>query len=384
VLLFLLKLTSRRQFNQEARSPAFLNNLNQLAQTRAETVPYDGTVAYLLEKLPPNELEALPSRMVQRLIRTKALDKFRLFGHFLIAVDGSGMLRFNQRHCPHCLTQRQAGQTRYFHHVLEAKLVTRSGLALSVATEFIENSDPAETKQDCELKAFYRIVKKIKRAFPQMRICLLLDGLYAKAPVFDLCRKNQWRFIVTFKKGSIPDLYGEFVALRQIAKDQREVQCGKGIKKIFAWVSDLPYMNHSLQVFQELEWTAKKKRRFVWITNFKTNPLTVKKLAEEGGRLRWIIENVGFHTQKNGGYNLEHPYSKNHNAAKHFYFLLQIAHMINQLIVHGSLLRQFQAMLGSLRNFSRRMAEHFRNLKLPEELDQRRSPRAFQIRLDSS
>ena len=253
-----------------------------------------------------------------------------------------------------------------------------------MATEFIENNDPKDTKQDCELKAFHRIAKKIKRAFPQMKICLLLDSLYANAPVFDLCHKNQWRFIITFKKGSIPDLYGEFIALRRIAKDQRDVQCGKEIKKIFAWVNDLPHMTHQLNVFQQVEWTAKNKSRFVWITNFKTNPLTVRKLAEEGGRLRWIIENVGFHTQKNGGYNLEHPFSKNHNAAKHFYFLLQIAHMINQLMVHGSLLRQFQAMLGSLRNFSRRMAEHFRNLKLPEELDRGHSPRAFQIRLDSS
>jgi len=32
--------------------------------------------------------------------------------------------------------------------------VTANGFAFSLATEFIENSDPGASKQDCELKAF--------------------------------------------------------------------------------------------------------------------------------------------------------------------------------------------------------------------------------------
>jgi hypothetical protein len=320
--------------------------------------------------------------MVMRLIRMKALDKYRLFGHFLIAVDGSGMLKFKQRHCPYCLTQRREGITRYFHHVLEAKLITSSGLALSVATEFIENTDTKASKQDCEMSAFTRLQRKLKNAFPQLRICLLLDGLYANNTVFDICQANRWRFITTFKKGSIPDLYQEFLALRRIVKDQREIEERKDTKKLFAWVNDLPYLGHALNVFQEIECAPGLRRNFVWITNFSIQPCIVKKLADQGGRLRWIIENVGFHTQKNGGYNLEHPFSKDLNASKNFYFLLQIAHMLNQLMAHGSLLQQFQDMLGSIRNFSRRMAEHVRYLEIPDGLSI--SPRAFQIRLDSS
>jgi hypothetical protein len=39
-------------------------------------------------------------------------------------------------------------------------------------------------------------------------------------------------------------------------------------------------------------------------------------LANEGGRLRWRIENEGFNVQKNGGYNLEHAYTKNEHGMK--------------------------------------------------------------------
>lgn len=384
MILFLLKLSSRRQFNLEGRNRKFLFNLNKLADTRADEVPYDGTIAYFLKHLPPNELESLPSKMVMRLIRMKALDKYRLYGHFLIAIDGSGMLTFNQRHCPHCLTATHGGKTVYFHHVLEAKLVTESGLALSVATEFIENTDPRATKQDCERNAFKRIVRKIKNSFPQLRICLLLDSLYANGPVFDLCEKNHWKFIITFKEGSIPELYQEFLTLRGILNENRERETKRNIRKSYGWVNELPYQGHALNILQQIEWKDKIKRNFVWITNFKVNPLTVKKLADQGGRLRWKIENEGFNIQKNGGYNLEHHYCEDNNAIKHFYILLQIAHLLNQLMVHGSLLQPFQLMLGSLRNLARRMAEHFRYFEIPEEILDPKHARSFQIRLDSS
>jgi hypothetical protein len=34
----------------------------------------------------------------------KVLYRWRLFDNFLVAVDGTGMLTFGERHCPFCLT----------------------------------------------------------------------------------------------------------------------------------------------------------------------------------------------------------------------------------------------------------------------------------------
>ena len=51
------------------------------------------------------------------------------------------------------------------------------------------------------------------------------------------------------------------------------------------------------------------------------------------GRLRWKVENEGFNTQKNGGFGLAHKYArKDFNAMKNYYLLMQIAHMIAQLV----------------------------------------------------
>jgi hypothetical protein len=71
-------------------------------------------------------------------------------------------------------------------------------------------------------------------------------------------------------------------------------------------------------------------QQFVYITDL---PLTLDNVVNiaNGGRLRWKIENEGFNTQKNLGYELEHKYSRvSYNAMQNYYQLLQIAHMINQ------------------------------------------------------
>lgn len=50
------------------------------------------------------------------------------------------------------------------------------------------------------------------------------------------------------------------------------------------------------------------------------------------GRWRWKIENEGFNIQKNHGYNLGHRYSHDYKGLKNHYLLIQIGHMISQVI----------------------------------------------------
>lgn len=45
--------------------------------------------------------------------------------------------------------------------------------------------------------------------------------------------------------------------------------------------------------------------------------------------------------------------------------LIQIAHAINQLLTRGNLLRDFHRLLGSLRNYRRRLAEALPQTLIP-------------------
>jgi len=60
--------------------------------------------------------------------------------------------------------------------VVEAKLVTPDGLAILLFTEFVENTGD-DSKQDCELKAFYRIAAKINAHFPGLPVMVTIEPL---------------------------------------------------------------------------------------------------------------------------------------------------------------------------------------------------------------
>jgi hypothetical protein len=59
-----------------------------------------------------------------------------------------------------------------------------------------------------------------------------------------------------------------------------------------------------------------------------------------------MIENAGFNTQKNDGYELGHVYGQDEDLLQCFYLLLQIVHLILQLVEQGSLLRRVARQYG--------------------------------------
>ena len=84
-----------------------------------------------------------------------------------------------------------------------------------LATEMLTNEGNEEfDKQDCELKAFPRLVAKLRKLFPRTPLCLLLDGLYANQNVIRLIEQNFWKYIITFKEGSMAVCPSKLVADR--------------------------------------------------------------------------------------------------------------------------------------------------------------------------
>lgn len=386
ILLFLLKLGARRQINFLLDSEAMIGNINALAKDNIDKIPHDGTLAYLLERLNPCELSWLRRMMINELIRKKCLTKYRLMGYYLIAIDRSGYLTFNHKHCDHCLKVEKDGKVLYYHHpILEAKLIAGDGMAFSIETEFIENPGRRLDIQDCELKAFHRLQERLKKSFPQLKICLLLDGLYANKPVIDVCNRNNWKYIIVFKEGSMPEVYKEYETLKRLSPENYGEYEDEKIKQKYYWAKDvLQYKDTSnVDVLECIEYKQETEKKFVWLTNFTVNESTYREIGG-GGRLRWKVENEGFNMQKNGGYVLEHPYSEHIVALKNFYLLLQIAHIINQLMEKGSLLvDQIKKSFGSIRNLSRRLLESLRTSVFDSAEIQSIESLKFQIRLRS-
>jgi hypothetical protein len=243
IALYLFQLGSRRQldFDLDADDTHVLENLNRLAQTQQTTRPVHDTLDHFLEHVAALAFAALGLHMVRRLIRMKVLDAARLLGYLVVIVDGTGLLCFHRRHCDQCLVQKHAQTTLYLHNVLEAKLLGPAGVVLSIGSEFIENTDAAAArgqgaeriKQDCELKAFSRLAPKIKQAFPQARLVLAGDSLFACGRVLDECFRQDWEFVLTFKEGHLPSLWQEYESLLPLCPRHRlERNSAEGIQQV--------------------------------------------------------------------------------------------------------------------------------------------------------
>jgi hypothetical protein len=266
----------------------------------------------------------------------------------LIAIDATGVVSFDHKHCEHCLTKTSRnGVVTYYHYVLEAKLVTRDGLCLSLASEWIENPAGDFVKQDCERKAFLRLAAKLKKQYPRLPVYILADGLYPYEGAFEVCEKNDWKYIYVLKEGALPSVQEELVLTksRNPKRENHWLKDGNRIDSQYRFQKDIFYHGkYNLHWFQCLEKRTKHLKPgktsdakpeefcFEYVTNIEPTADNMIDLSA-GGRLRWKIENEGFNTQKCRDYELEHKYCRNsYEGLQNYYTCLQIAHAINQLL----------------------------------------------------
>jgi hypothetical protein len=316
-------------------------------------LPHQDTVNEVLCELDNRALEQVRMDLMSELFEQKWLREYRLLGkYYAVAVDATGTVSFDKPHCPHCLTKKtKNGKTTYFHYVLEAKLVTSSGLAISLASEWIENPTGEFNKQDCERKAFVRLAEKLKKQYPRLPVCMLADGLYPYENAFKICEENGWKFIFVLQDGSLKTVQEELTLTRRRNPVAENYTVNKGwrIKEEYRYQSDIEYhKKYTLNWVQCIETRNKMKQKdtitpqpppqtscFEYVTNIKPDRENVRQIGSTG-RLRWKIENEGFNTQKCGDYELEHKFDRtSYNGLKNYYTLLQIAHAINQLVENG-------------------------------------------------
>ena len=332
LMIFIFKRGSKNN-TDKMFTPGFESNYIRLFGLR---LPVTETVNQFLKKLPPRELEKLKRTLIKGLVKKRALDKFRFNKRFVVAIDGTGIFSFDKEPfpgCPHKTSKN--GKKTWQAGLLEAKLICFNGFSLSMETEWYQNSDNIGEKQDCEQKAFVRLSKKLKKDYPRLPIILTADSLYPNDTFFNICKANKWGFILTFKEGCLKSVWEEVNLLYPLEeKANKQKRAKEKHWETAMFVTGLGYKKH-----RGLGWceyarekiNSGKQERFVHITNINIDKQNVWDVSYYG-RLRWKIENEGFNTQKNQGYNLQHKYAeKDFNAMQNYYQLLQIAHLINQL-----------------------------------------------------
>lgn len=183
LLSFVLQMASRREANRELSRPAFLATLQALFP-ELESLPHADTLHRLLQEIEVQALEEAHVGLLRHWIRNKKFRRSLISQCYPIAIDGTQKLaRGGQWWGEEWLERRRQtadGEwVQQYVYVLEANLVFHNGVSLPLLSEFLNyaEGDPEDHKQDCELKAFYRLAARLKAYFPRLPILLLLDGL---------------------------------------------------------------------------------------------------------------------------------------------------------------------------------------------------------------
>ena len=147
----------------------------------------------------------------------------------------------------------------------------------------------------------------------------------------NICKENDWDFIIRYKEGCAKSIEQEYKAIpeKEYAGDVE-------------YVNEIVYKDGTVNFVTYKEKRVKKGKEiiteFKFITSIKVNKTNAKKIVV-AGRNRWKIENQGFNRQKNWQGDIEHACSHNERAQKNHYLMEQIADFIKQLYEYFYLLK---------------------------------------------
>ena len=306
-----------------------LNNLKTMFNI--ESIPKDTQLRDILDEAQTDELEAIFSDYFYQLQRSKHLELYQFFnGTYLIPIDGSQYFSSKKLCCPGCLTRKSKGQIRYYHQILQAVIVHPDmKQVLPLAPEPIQNKD-GTTKQDCEINAGKRIITKIRKAHPKLKITITGDSLYSKQPFLNALKLADMSYILVAKPKDHKILFEWVDELRGLdGVNKLEIKGLKGKRYLYEWVNQVP-LNGGAEAdeinffqFQIIDKNKKATYKNSWITDVVINKGNIINLVK-GGRARWKVENETFNTLKNQGYHLEHNYGHGKKNLSIVFFMLNL------------------------------------------------------------
>jgi hypothetical protein len=240
-----------------------------------------------------------------------------------------------------------------------------------------------------------RLAPLLKEQFPQLKLCINGDGLYACGTALALITSRGWSYVLVLKPGRLPSVWQDFVQLLELAPGNRlEQTTPEKIRQVYRWVNAVSYVDScgrewTFNVLQCEETKEAVTTRWVWVTDLEVNRKTVAEVAQRAGRRRWCVEDEGFNVQKNSEMNLEHAYSEDEDGLKAYYLLLQVAHLMLQLLEKGSLLlglargqgKSVLGPFGSLKDIAKRLRDSFVRVRMADEAYDTEAAAKIQIRL---
>ena len=338
-----------------------------------EHVPSDTQMREILDPLDPEQLRPVFHDVFRELQRGKALERLVfLNGYYLVLLDGTQYFQSQAIRCDACLQKvnKQTDEVTYYHQLLGAALVHPDHReVIPLAPEPIVKQD-GNNKNDCERNAGKRLLSKIRREHPRLKLIVVEDGLASNAPHIRELRRLHMHYILGAKAGDHEFLFDRVTAAvdrHQVTTITWELDDGRAE---ISFVNGIPLneANQDLLVnflhYVEYGPDGEIRRIFTWVTDLRITCGNARLLVR-AGRARWKIENETFNTLKNQGYHYEHNYGhgKQHLSVV-FAMLMMLAFLVDQTQqLCCPLFRAVWDKLGSKRELWDNLRSHFRHFR---------------------
>ena len=126
-------------------------------------------------------------------------------------------------------------------------------MAIPIMSEMIKNEDctnqkvsAEKKKQDCEINAAKRIVKKFKKEYPRLKIRILADSLYPSETLIEIMENENLEYIFVLKDKKIPTITKEFFNVIEGELDETI----DGYRTHTMWANEIDYESHKINVIR--------------------------------------------------------------------------------------------------------------------------------------
>ena len=396
MLMFLSEGKSQRFTETAYRDNKYLENIGKIIKEELRKIPDAEIYTNVFSKVEKEEIEKFQYKINYQMIRNKIYEGSKILGKYNLVLDATRFQKAHYEISEEWLKETKDGNTTWYLSMLELKLVANN-MAISLMNEMIKNEDKKkeneteeeiknksieELKQDCELNASKRMLPRFRKIYPRLPVRIIADSLYPSIGLIELCEKENLEYIFVLKDKRIPTLLAEFLTLVSMSEGNREIKETKEQIVLTLWENDIDYKGKKINVIRQItkDKETGKYSKWMWITNREITRNNLYKIIY-CAKLRDYIENQGFREQKiTSGIDLEHVYSKDIKAIKVIYTIIQITHLILQIIEHSNICGEFNKKYGSVKVFRRKFYAHLTETYINIELIQIK----IQIRFDKS
>jgi hypothetical protein len=332
-------------------------------------VPKDTQMRERLDKVSTEGVRLLLPELFEQIRRTgwardwlnEVSDGRTAGAYYVMALDGSDYFSSEAIHCRNCLVRNdKTGQLHYRHTVVAGTLV-KSGkrLILPFEAEICTPQDGSE-KQDCELSAGKRLVRRVRSEHPHLALVVTGDDLYSHVPFVKECEKARLHYVLVAKPDSHQELFQWAEELEELnAVEHLKWSVGAACKRRTYHariVREAPLRGDcEVRVTLVEVWEGDKEGRAIYHNSFVTDlEVTASNVADVVGigRAKWKIENEQFNIQKNHGYHLEHNFGHGkQNLSGVFYYLNLLVYVVHIILERGD--KEFQRARATVKSRAR-------------------------------